>query len=85
LDTPLCYAAKVIAVITTGLISEAIYGYNQILCGNVNSTQWLVTPKQEQRMREGLERSNYAAVLTFSKPEIPTKKRGAEWGANTPE
>lgn len=28
---------------TTGLISGAIYGSEQILCGNVNSTQWLVT------------------------------------------
>jgi hypothetical protein len=28
---------------TTGLISGAIYGSDQILCGNVNSTQWLVT------------------------------------------
>jgi hypothetical protein len=27
----------------TGLISGAIYGQDQILCGNVNSTQWLVT------------------------------------------
>lgn len=28
---------------TTGLIVGAVYGKDQILCGNVNSTQWLVT------------------------------------------
>jgi|SRR5271157_3424329 len=27
----------------TGLISGNVYGNNQILCGNVQSTQWLVT------------------------------------------
>ena len=28
---------------TTGLISSAVYGKDQILCGNVASTEWLVT------------------------------------------
>jgi hypothetical protein len=28
---------------TTGLITGSVYGNNQILCGNVLSTQWLVT------------------------------------------
>jgi hypothetical protein len=28
---------------TTGLIAGSVYGQDQILCGNVNSTQWLVT------------------------------------------
>ena len=28
---------------TTGIIIGAVYGSNQILCGNVFSTQWLVT------------------------------------------
>lgn len=28
---------------TTGLISGSVYGKDEILCGNVNSTQWIVT------------------------------------------
>jgi hypothetical protein len=28
---------------TTGLISSAVYGKDQILCGNVASTEWLIT------------------------------------------
>jgi hypothetical protein len=28
---------------TTGIISGFIYGQDQIFCGNVNSTEWLVT------------------------------------------
>ena len=33
---------------TSGLISGSVYGNDQILCGNVKSTQWPVTPSVGQ-------------------------------------
>jgi hypothetical protein len=38
---------------TTGVITGAVYGSNQILCGNVFSTQWLCSGINAQRSAEG--------------------------------
>jgi hypothetical protein len=37
----------------TGIITGAVYGTNQILCGNVFSTQWLCSGINDQRSAEG--------------------------------
>jgi hypothetical protein len=36
---------------TTGVITGAVYGSNQILCGNVFSTQWLTSGMAGKRLR----------------------------------
>jgi hypothetical protein len=37
----------------TGIISGSIYGNNEILCGNVESTQWLVTQYKSSNQKAG--------------------------------
>ena len=39
---------------STGLISGSIYGQDQILCGNVESTQWFVTPFKATNQAGGI-------------------------------
>jgi hypothetical protein len=51
--------------LTTGVISGTVYGSNQILCGNVFSTQWLVTEyKSGTDVRDRMYRKNRAAPRT---------------------